>query len=769
MIIRRFVDIGAMVALCLVALVPFSSAYDGLDYWIAAGGGALLGAVIAAAGARWRLNALVLAALTVMAYFVFGTALAARSLGIAGVVPSLDSLMALATGVIQVWKRALTLAVPLDVFPGLTIAPFILALVTTVTAASLAARARRWAPTALVVIGALLAFSIALGTFDASFPVAVGVVIAAIAFGWLTWRRALARASRESLPNEADIDGAPRRRSPAAIAAAAGIILVACAVGGGAAAAMPMSSRDVLRDQVVPPLDLHDYASPLTQFRKLTTDGTKTTLFTVTGLPEGGSIRLATLDFYDGTVYAVSGGGGAGAGSFGRVGRSIQTDAPGETASVTVTVDALSGVWMPTVGYLTTLGFTGDDANTQNANLHYNGATGTAIDIAGVHPGDTYAFTAKVAAPPSEQQLAEATVANVTTPRPDRVPDALGTVLASAVGDAKTPVEQIRAVETYFSKNGFFSNGLAGQAVSRAGHSLSRENDLLSAKQMIGDDEQYAVVMALALSQLGIPSRVVMGFVPSASTAASGPVSITGADVHAWVEVPFNDLGWVSFSPTPPKDRVPEEITEQQKQKPQGQVVQPPDTPQEPAELPPAPPTQDAQNEKGPASLAWLWAIVRIAGLSLLALLIVSLPSIALAIVQRRKRKARFRAAEPSTRIGGGWAEVVDAAADVRLPVAQGATRRENAAALEGVLTDSGMTALAQRADAAVFGAGEPSEREIAEYWDDIATARRQVLAVAPWWRRLGARLWPASALRSVRDGAVRRIRRLGRRKDDGA
>ena len=258
-----------------------------------------------------------------------------------------------------------------------------------------------------------------------------------------------------------------------------------------------------------------------------------------------------------GSVYAVSGGGGAGAASFGRVGRSIQTDAPGETASVTVTVDALSGVWMPTVGYLTTLGFTGDDANTQNANLHYNGATGTAIDIAGVHPGDTYAFTAKVAAPPSEQQLAEATVANVTTPRPDRVPDALGTVLASAVGDAKTPVEQIRAVETYFSKNGFFSNGLAGQAVSRAGHSLSRENDLLSAKQMIGDDEQYAVVMALALSQLGIPSRVVMGFVPSASTAASGPVSITGADVHAWVEVPFNDLGWVSFSPTPPKEVSP--------------------------------------------------------------------------------------------------------------------------------------------------------------------------------------------------------------------
>lgn len=767
---RRIIDVLTMVLLCLIVLVPFSSAYDGIDYWIAAAGGALLGGAIAYVAARWRLGILVIAALTVVAYTLFGTAFAARSQGIAGVLPTLDSLVALGTGVVQVWKRALTLTVPLDVFPGLAIAPFLLALVASVTAASLAARLRRAPAFALAPVAALLVASISFGTYEGVLPACVGAASFAISLGWAVWRRRQRQHEMQSLV-DAPEDDAPRRTLPA-IAALVTVIVLAGSLGGAVAAVATPGGRSVLRDEVVPPLDMHDFSSPLTLFRRYTTDGAKSTLFTVTGLPVGASIRLATLDLYDGTAYVVSGGGGAGAGSFTRVGRSIVNDAVGDAATVTVNVDSLSGVWMPTVGYLSSLHFSGEDADARNAGLHYNPVTGTAVDIDGLRSGDSYSFDAVVTPAPTDEQLVDAKISPLSVTQPERVPEAVGAALTQAAGDATTPSEQVRAVQAYLSKRGYFSNGLAGQALSRAGHGLARENDLLGAKQMVGDDEQYAVAMALMLSQLGIPSRVVMGFAPDAGQNTSGTWTVTAADVHAWVEVPFDGFGWVAFSPTPPKDRVPEEITEQQKQKPQGQVVQPPDTPQEPAQLPPAPPPRDTSSDDQGADLGWLWSLVRLGVTVLGIVLLLSAPTLVLAWARLRQRRARTRADVPADRMSGGWSEVIDQAGDVGSRVERGGTRREHAEHLALVYPQTGMRTLAARADEAVFGAAEVSDAEVDAYWTDVATARADIIRSVPWHRRLRARLWPISGARALRAAAAHlasRILRRGSRSDSRA
>ena len=75
--------------------------------------------------------------------------------------------------------------------------------------------------------------------------------------------------------------------------------------------------------------------------------------------------------------------------------------------------------------------------------------------------------------------------------------------------------------------------------------------------QLVGDQEQYAALMALMVRSVGLPARVVVGFVPPAATTdpASGAsddrLDIHGSDISAWVEVPFEKYGWVAFDPTP--------------------------------------------------------------------------------------------------------------------------------------------------------------------------------------------------------------------------
>lgn len=758
-VLRRSIDTLALVALTLIALVPVSAAFAATGFWIAAAGGTLLGAVIAVAGARWRWHPLSVAAIVVVVYFAFGGALVFRAESILGVIPNLDVIASLAVGVVQVWKQALTLQAPFIGFDQLTVIPYVAGLVVSALAVSVALRARVfWL--ALLPVAALLIGSIAFSTYAGLMPGAVGAVFAGIALAWVVWRQRLARSALVSAEERAEVRAEERaengdaaaRRPLGAVAAIAVLLLAGTAIGGGAATAATLADREVLRDVVVPPLQLQNYASPLTSYRKYARDGADTTFFTVTGLPAGARLRLAALDLYDGIVYKVSGGGGAGSGVFSRVGREIRNPVAGDPAHLTIRIQDLTGVWVPTVGYSSGIAFGGTDATERSAALHYNSATGTALITTGLATGDEYSLDVTVPATPSEDDVASAQVSEVRTPAPAAVPDEITSLLDKAVAGATTPVEQVRAIEAYFQTTGFYSSGLEGQVMSRSGHSLNRESALLSGTQMVGDDEQYSVAMALMVAQLGLPVRVVMGFeAPADSVGGDTAVPITGEDLHAWVEVPFDGLGWVAFTPTPAKDRVPEQETPEQSQKPQAQVAQPPQTPQEPAELPPAVPVQDAASQDTPVDLAWLWTTLRIGGIALVVLAALLGPSVALAVARARRRTRRAAASSLVQRVDGGWAELVDAAVDVGAPVAIGATRREQAAALDESFADASVATLAHRADAVVFGAGEPGEEEARQYWDDVATATRQFHAGVPWHRRLRAAFFPASIVRRIR------------------
>ncbi len=59
----------------------------------------------------------------------------------------------------------------------------------------------------------------------------------------------------------------------------------------------------------------------------------------------------------------------------------------------------------------------------------------------------------------------------------------------------------------------------------------------------------FATAMSILLREVGIPSRYVEGFISRYDGRDSR--AIKGSDAHAWVEVYFDDHGWVTFEPTP--------------------------------------------------------------------------------------------------------------------------------------------------------------------------------------------------------------------------
>lgn len=752
-------DLAALAVLLGVGVVGFGRVFVGVDHLVAGGLGVVAGLAVGVLGARYRLGLLTLTGATVAAYLLLGSAAAFRSTALLGVLPTLDTLSGLVGGAVTSWKSLLTVEPPANGFAELLIVPFLSALLCAVVAAGIALRTRRPGG-ALLPAAVLLVVSILFGTPEAVAPLAQAVAFGLVAIGWYSWRRHSARLSAAHDPGTLDRTTARRLRSRR-IGAGAAILVAASVVAGGAAAIAPADSRAVLREEIVPPFDLRDYPTPLASYRKIVRDQKESTLFTVTGLPEGARVRLATMDAFDGTVFNVAGGGG-GSGSFARVGSSIADEHEGTTATLRFEADALTGVWLPDAGYPTAIEFSGERAESLADSLHYNGQTGVAVVTARLATGDGYTVTTTIPNVPSDAELAGAVPAAASGPNPIEVPEAIGTFTTTAIGETTASIEQVRAIATTLAAKGYFSHGLEGEADSRPGHGAERLQTLLAPAdgRIIGDDEQYATAMALMVDEIGLPARVVMGFYPPEGTDSSGTIAITGAELHAWVEVAFAGIGWVAFDATPPEDQIPQDQSVTPKSQPKAQVLQPPPPPQEPAAVPPDVVQEDDADDDDTLDLGWIGVLLAAVGgvIALSALLFG--PALVIAAVKRRKRRARLEAPRPVDRISGGWDEIVDRAADLGTVLPAGATRREDAQRLTERYPDASVVTLARHADAGVFGPAEPSEAQIAAFWQEADELVAQLNGSVSPLARLRARL----SLRSLRPAWLQRASAAARR-----
>lgn len=67
-----------------------------------------------------------------------------------------------------------------------------------------------------------------------------------------------------------------------------------------------------------------------------------------------------------------------------------------------------------------------------------------------------------------------------------------------------------------------------------------------------GHCEFFATAMVMLLRARRIPARLVNGFQMGEYSDLSDSFTVRQSDAHSWVEVYFNQYGWVAFDPTPP-------------------------------------------------------------------------------------------------------------------------------------------------------------------------------------------------------------------------
>ncbi|MCT9819249.1 transglutaminase-like domain-containing protein [Microbacterium sp. W1N] len=740
------VDLVAVAALLTVSIIGFGPTFDGPGYLVAGFGALVIGLALAWVGARWRWGVASLAGATVGAYFLFGGALALPTTTLVGVIPTLETWRRLAVGTVTSYKQLLTTVPPVAASDGHLIVPFLLVLVAAVLAGSLALRAVHpaWA---LLPAVALLIGQILLGVSQPAAPFLQGAILAAVSIAWLAVRQLWVDRSA-AVRIAADDARAPLRRRRLI---AGSLVLLIAAAGGAATAAYasPPTARYILRDFVVPPFDIRDYPSPLQAFRGMVRDDAETALFTASGLPDEGRVRLATMDAYDGVVYNVSDAGAGSSSAFTPVRSNMSPDAEGDLATVRFEIGDLGGVWLPDVGSVREIDFDGDQATALRQGAHYNDATGTAVVTTGLVPGDAYTIETVIPTVPSDSALAEVPFAPLKMPTQEGVPESLAELGSKAIADAETPIERARALESWLQTDGFFSHGLADDVYSPSGHGTARMISLFGGDQLIGDDEQYAVAMTLIARQLGMPARVVMGWYPDEDEQASGVFTATGDNLHAWVEIAFTGVGWVPFDPTPDEDNQPSEQNTQPRANPKPQVLQPPPPAQEPADLPPAIAEDRDQNDEDEQGAEWIGAVLAWVGGSLLVLLVLASPFIVMGIVKGSRRTKRRTTPRTADRISGGWDELVDNAVDLRVPVDAGVTRAESAAAVGAAFAPDRVGALATRADADVYGPGDPSVADVEAFWREVDEIVGGMKEQSGFWARVRARL----SLRSLRRG----------------
>lgn len=667
-------------------VLMFEGVFGGGQGAIAAGAGVVVGLLLAWVASAWRWDLLSMTAGLVASYFLFGGAAALRDTTRWGVVPTSRTLQTLVIGAVESWKDLLTLTPPAASYVGPALVPWMTCLVCSLVAGVVTVRYGRpmWGSAALILSGVI---AIVWGPTHQAPGVIVVVLWWVGLIVWWSWASAIGRArsgadivigmASSTTSASTTMGGSSRqivhvwwRVGMASLMVGA---MVAAAIPAGSLLGPTASDRLVGRDFVEPPVDAREYPSPLSSYRHYNKDLENESMIRVSNMPKEARVRLGAMDVYDGTTFGMGAANTDGTAGYRRVGSTI----PGRSADTaqtqtTVSTSHLLGPWVPTIGQVSVLRFDGADSasDDQQKGLNYDLWAETALTTG---PAGEMNYSLSTSMP---NDHADAEYASVDARRysgtDTNVPKDVDTLASEHTTTARSDLEKARAIETYLHTQGFYSN--EDSINSRPGSSQDRIQRMIGADMLVGDDEQYATLMALMLHSQGIGARVVMG---AYREGTSGSVDLTGSDMHAWVEVEFPGVGWATFDPTPPRDQQPTTQVNRPKSVPKPQVLQPPEPPEPPVELPPA--TRDqATDPHDPNGLHIPWMVIGAVSLSLLVLFG---PVLMVLLLKARRRQGRRRLGGAQA-VRGSWDELVDTAIDSGLVVESHLTRQEVAWAL---------------------------------------------------------------------------------------
>jgi transglutaminase-like putative cysteine protease len=315
--------------------------------------------------------------------------------------------------------------------------------------------------------------------------------------------------------------------------------------------------------------------------------------------------------------------------------------------------------------------------------------------------------------------------------------------------DADTPFGKALAIQDYLRDPKVFRYNLNVPALSAGGNQLRRF--LTEVRE--GYCEQFAIAMAMMARQVGVPSRVAVGFT-SGEVVDNNFLQVTTHDAHAWPELWFPGTGWVPFEPTPradgtvavpsyttPAGRVPSDDT--------GTTPTPdttgPDTTTNPAGQGPEPtPAAEGDPLAGTgAGRGWLDRPVVRAGLAVV-LLILAVPGVKWARNLLARRRAGHR---PRDAVAESYAELTTWARDAGIGRRGAETPAAYARRLSGDFDADAdplveLTGLFEQAE---YAPDEPGDDQADEARRLARHARSSLAGRLGWRRRVVATVSPRS------------------------
>jgi transglutaminase-like putative cysteine protease len=518
-----------------------------------------------------------------------------------------------------------------------------------------------------------------------------------------------------------------------AVAAMLGCAMLAAVagVGGFGSALLAQTGRDApadVRNLVPQPVRPREGASPLVLYPALRR-GQQTLALTVRERERPSLLRYVSLDDFDGEHWNTSA-------RYRRTGVRLPAGEPVK-ARVRQVEERVTVTNPGPLGWLVS---SGRPVQVSVSGLGVNKDTGDVVLPAErTMPAD---YTVLSTLPDYDRDaLASATAATAPRTAGDRPLPKRFTSLAARIVRGESGYPALHRLSEYFQ-----SSDAADQAdlprlgfrVDRTpdapgGHGLHQINRLLD----IGDGtaEQYASAFAVLARALGYDARVVMGF--RAQPNGPGVYTVTGKNVHAWVEVRFASLGWVPFDPTPTTS-----TTDVSRAAP---PPGPSPSPGVQSDRPLPRPGSQRQAERthadpGPGPLGF-------AGLALAAVggLLVLYAGVIL-VAKSARRRGRRRRGGPDRRTISAWRDTVDRLAEAGVVVAPADTSGEivvTAGTRFGDRVGNPVRHLALLQDEAAFAPSALTESAAEAAWLHADRARQEIRASLPPQHRLRAALSP--------------------------
>ena len=247
----------------------------------------------------------------------------------------------------------------------------------------------------------------------------------------------------------------------------------------------------------------------------------------------------------------------------------------------------------------------------------------------------------------------------VTDQVPEDLPEDLKQLAREVTEGADSAAEQAVAIQAYLRSSEFT---YSTEPLPGSGY-RALQNFLFQDKK--GYCEQFAGAMAMMTRELGIPTRVAVGFLPG-ERVEGNTWEVSIRNMHAWPELFFSGYGWVRFEPTPasvtgtpPAWTVPQSdgSTDDETLDPS---AQPSASESAPTGAPSADPTAGPVDDGLDTGFPWRQTLVG-TGIGLLVLAVLAVP----ATIRFRRRSSRLVGeGEPADVVEDVWAELRDSVID---------------------------------------------------------------------------------------------------------